>query len=117
MSPEPLSPEKFGVSERQQTEELDCYALRMVVYEVLSGHGPFPIFCKVLNGEHPLRPQDEAGRLITDDIWDVLERCWKTDPKERASAQEVLQRLEGSCNPDGLSRAATRQTQSTTPST
>ena len=101
MSPELLDPEKFKLSKRQQTKESDCYALGMVVYEVLSGRapfgtdGPFPILRKVLSGEHPQRPQEEAGRLITDEIWGAMERCWKTDPKERASAQEVLQRLEG----------------------
>ena len=99
MSSELLNPEKFGLSRRQQTKESDCYALGMVAYEILSGcapfgtNGSFAVLRKVLNGEHPKRPQGEAGKLFTDDIWDVLDRCWETEPRERASAKDVLRCL------------------------
>ena len=37
MSPELLYPEKFGGSDGRPTKQSDCYALGMVVYEVLTG--------------------------------------------------------------------------------
>ena len=101
MIPEHLTPERFGSSKRQLMRESDCYLLGMVIYGILSGSVPFgtsnplAVFCKVLNGEHPERPQGDAGKLFTDDIWNVLERCWKTEPSERASAKDVLWYLEG----------------------
>lgn len=101
MSPELLDPGKSNQSKRHQTRESDCYALGMVIYEVLSGctpfgtDGPFSILRKVLDGEHPERPQGEAGRQFTDKIWDVLKGCWKTEPRERARAKNVLRYLEG----------------------
>jgi hypothetical protein len=41
MSPELLNPEKFGLKESRPTKEADCYALGMVIYEVLSGQKPY----------------------------------------------------------------------------
>ena len=101
MSPELLNPEKFGLSGSQQTKESDCYALGMVAYEILSGcapfgtNGHFTILRKVIDGEHPERPQGEAGKLFTDQIWSMLDCCWETEPRVRASARDMLLRLEG----------------------
>ena len=101
ISPELIDPERFGFSERCPTKESDCYALGMVIYEVLGGCVPFGtsnflvVLRNVLNGERPESPQGEAGKLFTGGIWRVVERCWRTDPRERASARDVLRCLEG----------------------
>ena len=96
MSPELLNPELFGLNEGRPTKQSDCYALGMVVYEVLSGKTPFapstaPIVIRlVLDGKRPERPQREEGKQFTDAIWEVLERCWKPRPSDRASVKSVL---------------------------
>ena len=41
MSPELLNPDLFGFEDSRPTKESDCYALGMVVLEVLSGRAPF----------------------------------------------------------------------------
>ena len=100
MSPELLDPERFGLVESCPTKESDCYALGMVVYEVLSGQTPFapsplpPVIWKVLEGQRPERPRGKGGALFTDDLWEVLGLCWKHKPDERTNAKVVLQCLE-----------------------
>ena len=42
MSPELLDPERFGLQDGRPTKRSDCYALGMVILEVLSGKPPFP---------------------------------------------------------------------------
>ena len=97
MSPELLDWEKVV----RLTKGSDCYALGMVIYEVISGERPFAAYPtiavagKVLNGDRPNRPQGKKGELFTDDIWDTLELCWKYQPHDRISASAVLLRLEG----------------------
>ena len=101
MSPELLVPDKFGLKGSRPTKASDCYALGMVIYEVLSGQTPFvqyptlAVVWKVLEGERPTRPQGEQGARFTDEIWGILERCWEPQPDDRISAKTVLLDLEG----------------------
>ena len=105
MSPELIDPERFGLKKTRPTKESDCYALGMVIYEVLSGQTPFApwkaplVIQRVLEGQRPGRPEREEGTPFTDGIWEMLERCWKPQPNERISAEVVLQHLEGSPSP------------------
>jgi len=107
MSPELFDPNSFGLEKSCLTEKSDCYAMGMVIYEVLSGHTPFSQFDsltitgKVLAGRRPQRPEGEEGRLFTDAIWRLLELCWKPQPSDRPSAKYVLSCLEGSPREDG----------------
>ena len=100
MSPELFLPERFGLKDSRQTKRSDCYALGMVIYEVLSGQAPFPqctryaAVLRALMGERPERPQGVEGKLFADDIWNVLGRCWEPKPDDRPSIGYVLQCLE-----------------------
>ena len=55
--PELLLPDRFGLKDSRPTKESDCYALGMVIYEVLSGKVPFSglkdfiVIPKVVEGE------------------------------------------------------------------
>jgi len=99
MSPEVLDPETFGLEDTHRTISSDCYALGMTAYEVLSGYVPFPqdrdptVILKVLRGKRPERPQGAEGEWVTDDVWGILERCWKPEPGDRPSVRRVLRRL------------------------
>ena len=100
MSPELIDPGGFGLTEIRPTKESDCYALGMVIYEVLSGQIPFTpykapsVIHKVLDGERPERSQGKGGVLFPDDLWGTLELCWKHRPGDRINAKVVLRCLE-----------------------
>ena len=95
MSPELLRPKGFGLEDDCPTKPSDCYALGMVVYEVLSGQVPFHNFSiflvvhEVITGARPERPQGAKGTCFADDIWTTLEHCWKPNPGDRPSAEDV----------------------------
>ena len=108
MSPELLYPERFGLEHCLPTEPSDCYALGMVVYEVLSGklpfhrHGRYVVVAKVLEGERPERPRGVEGAWFSDDIWSVLEHCWEPTPRDRPKTTDVLvclEKVSGSWSP------------------
>ena len=80
MSPELLDPEKLGLQNRRPTMESDCYALGMVIYEVLSGQAPFPAYSSFAR-----------SWMFTGGIWNI----WKTKPRERITTKDILQGLEG----------------------
>ena len=99
MSPELLNPEPFGLTDSRPTEQSDCYALGMVIYEVLSGQVPFSqvknvaVIGKVIQGGRPERPLETRAAWFTDDIWRMLELCWKHQPHDRPGLKALLQCL------------------------
>ena len=105
MSPELLDPESFGLKDSRPTNESDCYALGMVIYEVLSGRAPFSqckdpvVIRRVMDGERPGRPQGIRGAWFTDGLWEMLELCWKPHPHDRPSLKTVIQCLEDVLQP------------------
>ena len=96
MSPEILNPDLFGFKDSRPTKESDCYALGMVVLEVLSGRSPFAsdqefiVMRKVMNNERPGRPEGPEGVWFTDELWGMLELCWTIPPENRPSIDAVL---------------------------
>jgi len=100
MSPELLDPDQFGFENSRPTKESDCYALGMVILEVLSGQAPFTrykefvVMRKVIEGERPGRPEGAEGVWFTDDFWRMLENCWSSQPKDRPTVEAILERLE-----------------------
>ena len=99
MSPEMITPEKFGLEKSRATKSSDCYALGMVVYEVIGGKVPFHedtdigVCLKVMRGERPRR-----GVEFTDNSWKMLEWCWESHPSDRPSVEDVLWCLETDSN-------------------
>ena len=108
MSPELLHPDQFGLEDSRPTKESDCYALGMVIYEVLSGQAPFMplknfiVMRKVTEGERPARPGGAKGAWFTDDLWGVMNLCWEAQPANRpniAAVLECLDRVSGTWKP------------------
>ena len=95
MSPELISPEQFGLKTGRPTKSSDCYALGMVIYEVISGKPPFyedgeiTASLKVLKGKHPRR-----GEGFMEGLWGMLEQCWTSRPNDRPSVEDVQRCLE-----------------------
>ena len=109
MSPELFYPDHTGLKDTRPTKQSDCYALGMVIYEVLSGQAPFTPFhsCivirKVIDGERPKRPKGAGGARFTNDLWRTLNLCWATEPQRRPSAVVVLECLERVSGDSGVS--------------
>jgi len=97
MSPELLDPESFGFKDGCPTKHSDCYALGMLTYEVLSGQVPFSqhrghaVVVRITRGERPERPADETW--FTNEVWGILESCWKPTPGDRLRIKDVLECL------------------------
>ena len=96
-----MSPELFDLENQDHlpTKLSDCYALGMVIWEVLSGNLPFYQFAnwvisaKILRGDRPERPQGEEGVWFTNEVWEMLGSCWMTQPEGRPSIEDVLRCL------------------------
>ncbi|KZO99054.1 kinase-like protein [Calocera viscosa TUFC12733] len=102
MAPEQLSPEEYGIARiASVTPASDIYSFGMCLYEIYTDQVPFyqlrnlwyvPI--KVMENERPSRPgQEVTERGLSDDIWALMQDCWKGAWKERPTATDVCQRL------------------------
>ena len=84
-----MNPEEFGFDKYRPTKTSDCYALGMVIYEIISGHLLFhdhkdlTVFVKVLRGTRPRR-----GPGFTNNLWKMLELCWEPQPDARQNQSQ-----------------------------
>ncbi|KAI9190779.1 kinase-like domain-containing protein [Polychytrium aggregatum] len=83
------------------TAKTDIYAFAITMYEVLCSGGPIwvgrdgqvidesqiALYCR--RGQRPKRLDD-----VPDDIWMLMEECWRDNPSERLFFVEILVRLE-----------------------
>jgi len=51
------------------------------------------ILHKVIQGERPPMPTNASDLGISDELWQLLARCWNTDRNKRPQIDEVLQHL------------------------
>lgn len=100
MSPELYDPERFGATDDRPTKQSDCYALGMVVYEVLTGNDPFwefsgreRVIFAIIEGDRPRKPNAAVSLGLTDGLWEILQRCWLADANARPNVKTVLLRL------------------------
>ncbi|KAF8145052.1 hypothetical protein K438DRAFT_1442790, partial [Mycena galopus ATCC 62051] len=80
----------------------DVYAFAYVCYEILTGNIPFPelkndaaVMLRVLGGDRPRRLPACSGPPWLDSLWDLLQICWTENQRERPTAAEIVERLQG----------------------
>ena len=66
--------------------------------KIYTGHVPFhklvrdsTVMIKVVEGSRPPRPADTS--LLSNEIWKVIEMCWNQEPRDRPSAESVIEQL------------------------
>ncbi|THU90607.1 kinase-like protein, partial [Dendrothele bispora CBS 962.96] len=98
MAPELLIPDSFGFDCSRPTAKTDVYAFGCVCFELYAGCPPFSQFVhdtavmlRVVKGERPDRPTGQNG--MTDEMWSMVDRCWRPSHKERPNATELVEHL------------------------
>ncbi|KAF9647911.1 kinase-like protein, partial [Thelephora ganbajun] len=100
MSPELLDPDRLGITDYRPTRQSDCYALGMVIYEVLCGNVPYwditrevAVIDAVMRGDRPRKPEGAENLGFTDELWRVVQRCWLANAGERPDVKDILFQL------------------------
>jgi len=98
-----MSPAQLRGDLKYSTTSSDVYAFAMTCYHIITGHRPFPQYDNEANiilnvgvkEERPSRPDDNDD--ITDDLWNLLERCWATRPAMRPPIRDAVLDLNRIC--------------------
>lgn len=104
MAPELLLPQKFGLEKGVPSKEADIYALGMTVHQVLTDKWPFfpkretEIITAVVSGKRPPKPENAEEIGMTEDLWNLLQECWKEDQGMRPVISKIMRTF---CNITG----------------
>ncbi|KAL5514113.1 hypothetical protein ACEPAG_2874 [Sanghuangporus baumii] len=98
-APELLYPSRFGKDSTRPTSKSDVYAFSCICFEIFSGTIPFAdlhdgaVVTEVaVNDKRPEWPEQHKG--LTDNVWDLMQRCWETQPVDRPDMPVVVATLE-----------------------
>lgn len=85
MAPELINDDDYG-------KEVDVYAFGILAYEIITGKQPYSditnvynLMARIINGERPKKEKCISGKMF-----ELIERCWNQDPKERPTFSEVF---------------------------
>ncbi|KAK0501043.1 kinase-like domain-containing protein [Armillaria luteobubalina] len=92
MAPERLMPEDFHLASARPTLESDVYSFAMLICQLYTGLPPLPnipndfAFRNLVarRKRRPSRPPD-----ISDELWDVVMRCWSHEPGDRPTMESL----------------------------
>jgi len=96
-----MAPEVLRSDETHLSKEADVYAFSMVAIEIYTGKHPFS---EIRNNEkvtqsvlhhnlRPDRPDIDCVLGLTDEVWEIVKDCWRTDPELRPEMGAVVTRL------------------------
>ena len=90
-----------------ESKAADVFAFGMLAVEVFTGKVPFERMkseaaaLHISRGGRPEMPKNLQELGLTAEVWELLEECWKQDPKKRPTMKEVVgrwQKFVGSAN-------------------
>ncbi|GAB4814999.1 hypothetical protein N2152v2_002045 [Parachlorella kessleri] len=83
------------LSQSRMTKHGDVYAFGIIAWELVAGEDPYPgmlavqiILQVVQHGYRPARPD-----FCPDPLWELMQRCWASEPHNRPSFSEVVEEL------------------------
>ncbi|KAJ3504598.1 hypothetical protein NLJ89_g7854 [Agrocybe chaxingu] len=94
------APELFVGDDRRLTKAKACdiYSFGCIVHEVISGYLPYfdiendyQVMIQKMTHIPPARP---ASGLLTNEIWDFIQLCWREEPNWRPEAMQVGRKLQ-----------------------
>ncbi|KAF8892661.1 kinase-like domain-containing protein [Infundibulicybe gibba] len=94
-----LAPELIEGVVSSPTKAADAYSYAMACLELLTGKYPFA-HCKrdaavihdiVVLKRTPRRPE---GQCVTDDMWAMMQRCWRSDSSARPSMGDIARQIQ-----------------------
>lgn len=84
-----------------ESKPADVFAFAMLAIEVFSVQLPFVGYSDaeaarlISNGSRPDRPQNAQDVGLTDEVWELLKKCWHQRPTQRPTVDRVCEELLG----------------------
>ena len=70
------------------------------MHQVLSGNPPYweipnigAVIIAIMNGGRPQKPEAMESLGFTNELWEIIQRCWSVDPGARPDVGAVLSHL------------------------
>ena len=83
-----------------ESKAADVFAFGMLAVEVFTGRIPFEgqkneaVVLHVSRGGRPEKPENAQAVGLTDEMWKLLESCWRKNPNKRPTMEEIVRKLE-----------------------